>query len=260
MLTKYLVKREARKILRGIETLDTSKEIINDLARWRRAAASLIKEVYSEGSDLYRDLQSIRIEYPIELDDSREPVLYADPLQLGMDLKVRVEWVVKDLLQSVEKSGLPFGYRAPKRNMILSILATALISILATLVGVYATHWLNQSGQSQGRFGGRENESYKVTQVDMDYWNRNLSRQYQNGLDSVAEDVRRTESKGFVHSMTLKKWLEYAEKFERQIDKTQDSFLMEYAIQGGDTLTLEYKRKPLGNLSQKLRNSRAYKR
>ncbi|GAI09124.1 unnamed protein product, partial [marine sediment metagenome] len=51
-----------------------------------------------------------------------------------------------------------------------------------------------------------------------------------------------------------------AEKFERQTDKTLDSFLMEYAIQGGDTLTLEYKRKPLGNLSQELRNSRAYKR
>ena len=260
MLTKYLVKREARIILRGIETLDTSKEIINDLARWRRAAASLIKEVYSEGSDLYRDLQSIRIEYPIELDDSREPVLYADPLQLGMDLKVRVEWVVKDFLQSVEKSGLPFGYRAPKRNMILSHLATALVFILATLVGVYATHWLNQSGQSQAQFGGRENESYKVTKAEFDHWYRNLFWQYRYGLDSVTEEVRRTASRGLAHSMTLRKWLEYAEKFERQTDKTLDSFLMEYTVQGGDTLTLEYKRKPLGNLSQKLRNSRAYKR
>jgi len=253
VLTKYLVKREARKILRGIETLDTSKEIINDLARWRRAAASLIKEVYSEGSDLYSDLQSIRIEYPIELDDSREPVLYADPLQLGMDLKVRVEWVVKDFLQSVEKSGLPFGYRAPRSKWLFSHLLTFLVTGTVAFGAMYYGFKLHQSEHPR-------EERYKVTEVEFNHWYRNLFMQHRNGQDSIRDEVIRTTPHGVWHSVGLRKLLEYAEYFQRYIEKTLDSFYMEYAIQGGDTLTLEYKRKPLGNLSQELRNSRAYKR
>jgi len=240
VLSKFLVRLEAKRILKGLRRLDTSEDIVDDLARWRRAATSLIKEVYGEDSDLLKELH-----WP----GWESAYSYGKVIQ-----------VIEDFLSTIQSTGLPFGYRAPKRNMILSHLATALVFILATLVGVYATHWLNQSGQSQAQFGGRENESYKVTKAEFDHWYRNLRWQYQQGRDSVTEEVRRTAGRGLVHSMTLKKRLEYAEKFERQTDKTLDSFLMEYAIQGGDTLTLEYKRKPLGNLSQDLRNSPAYKR
>lgn len=253
MLTKYLVKREARKILRGIETLDTSKEIINDLARWRRAAASLIKEVYSEGSDLYSDLQSIRIEYPIELDESGKPIFHHDLTDGQQRQQVQLNRVVESFLSTLQQTGLPFGYRAPRSKWLLSHLLTFLVTGAVAFGAMYYGFKLNQSAQPR-------EERYKVTKAEFDHWYRNLRWQYQQGLDSVAEEVRRTESKGFAHSITLRKWLEYAEKFERQTDKTLDSFLMEYSIQGGDTLTLEYKRKPLGNLPQELRNSRAYKR
>ena len=233
MLSKFLVRREAKKILKGLRRLDTSEDIVDDLARWSRAAISLIKEVYGEDSDLLGKLPWSVFEIA-----SRH----------GQTIHV-----VESFLQSVEVSGLPFGYRAPRSKWLLSHLLTFLVTGAVAFGAMYYGFKLNQSAQPR-------EERYRVTKAEFDHWYRNLRWQYQHGLDSVAEEVRRTAGRGLVHSMTLKKWLEYAEKFERQIDKTLDSFLMEYAIQGGDTLTLNYKRKPLGNLSQKLRNSRAYKR
>jgi len=263
MLVKFYARRDIKRCIKQgeqfLKQLPNSDNVIEfkQIHRWRDRSVHTICIWFGSDHFLTVDIGKENIVSPgaewrkYNDDHSREIGLRESYL----NNIPRIMGLLKEALNEIAESGLT-KYGAAN----IVSLPAAIIAVLTLTWGIVSWTANRLEKKTNDMVAESVGTHYKVTEVEFYHWYRNLRWQYQHGLDSVAEDVRRTASRGLVHSMTLKKWLEYAEKFEQQIDKTLDSFLMEYAIQGGDTLTLNYKRKPLGNLSQNLRNSPAYRR
>jgi hypothetical protein len=230
-------------------------------SHWFSEVLEVLEELYGADSVEYLSIDGIDFGWWDEEGEEARGLKFAPALQLMLQrLEVLSEETATKLrlgkypvVRGSDASQSPGESSWLKRTIIGSIITIVVLVIAGIVTGVFQDWWSGKNASV-----GLLEERWKVTEVEFYHWYKYLRTEYQRGSDTVLQNVMQ-ETRGRQPGISAQRQIAFAENFERQIEKTLDSFLAEYTIQGGDTSNLNYKKKPLGNLSSDLRNT-LYKR
>jgi len=127
----------------------------------------------------------------------------------------------------------PIGIRAAIIGGIF-VIAAALITIVPDLIG-------QSENNNNIQDDTNKNQSWKLIEISLRNWQQKFDRNFLRGLDSVRSTVGARV--GFESGPTYKAQIEYCIFKRLERDNIIDSFVVEYALHGGDTTIIKLNRK-----------------
>lgn len=258
MLVKFYARRDLKRCIRRgeqyIQLLSNSDEEVdlNQVHRWRERCVDVVRRWFGEDHFLAVQVGRQTVGPLFTVLDGHEDLLEGqrERRQSYVSSVGVIVNLLKDSLGEIKEIGL-IKYRVA--NLVSNLVLTVLI---LGLMWQIVSWMIDRSGETAHNSTVESSqERYKVTEVEFNHWYKYLRTEYRYGLDTVLQNVIEERGGRFSPGVLAKRQIAFAENFERQIEKTLDSFLVEYTIQGGDTSNLNYKKKPLGYLSSDLRNA-----
>ena len=240
MITKLWIRRQLKALRRGLDNIDLMDEAPDDLFRFKRQLAALVRELYPRGSDfttLVDDVLRLVGQRYALAESSPESPTYLD---VKTHFRDKFLEIVNELDATVKAHGTPVGFRPSMWHQYVVGIVVGLIGSLFSFAVSYSLMQIAESRQNETQ----ARELVAQAKIATSDFYRKL-KDYDHHFKSVSFDsaVYEFQKRGTYGSgVYIGGMIRFAEEARRERDAMIDSCMVRIRQLGVNTSSLRYPR------------------